>query len=374
MIAHELSQGKLVVIAGGDKQQFALAREVLSIGRASYNDICLYWDPRVSRSHARLVLHNGVWILQDLGSTNGTFLETSRLEAPTVIRHGHRIRFGRVWLQVVMDEPGPLPTTTDTMDLKRQDEMPETYEDELEPVGELRLRSSPVVDVTPAAPAVSLERISDRGGEPQPMSQEQHAGPPPRRSGLLARLFGWVRPASKPSPAVPQPSPASASPLSHAAPPPPPVQPSPIEPATEASFEEATGDSPWLIEVPEPSEPEAPPAPEPTPTERAVAKVMESVLACEVPPLGVEIRAVASDASQPPDTHELRQIIADLNIPAQLSAQLRETLGNSDVFIALSAQEGAQGELLAVAGQVVARLYELPGYRDVLVTPRHNGH
>ncbi len=371
MIAHEPSQGKLVVIAGGEKQQFALSREVLSIGRASYNDICLYWDPRVSRNHARLVLHDGVWILQDLGSTNGTFLETSRLEAPTVIRHGHRIRFGRVWLQVVMDEPGPLPATTD---FERPDETLEPYEDELEPVGELRLHSSPVVDFTPAAPAVSVERISDRGGEPQPMPQEQHAGPPPRRPGVLARLFGWVRPASKPSPAAPAASPVVASPLSPDIPAPPPTPLSQPEPVADASFEERPADSPWLVEVPEALEPEVPPVPEPTPAERAVAKVMESVLACKVPPLEVAIRALASDASQPPDTHELRRIIADLNIPAQLSAQLRETLGNADVSIALSAQEGAQGELLAVAGQVVARLYELPGYRDVLVTPRDNGH
>lgn len=367
MIAHEISQGKLVVIAGGEKQQFALAREVLTIGRASYNDICLYWDPRVSRTHARLVLHDGVWILQDVGSTNGTFLETSRLEAPTIIRHGHRIRFGRVWLQVVMDQPGPLSAITDTTDFASQGEMPEPYEEEFERLGELQLRSSPVVEATPTAPVVTDEPISNHGGELKPMPSEQYAGPPPRRPGLLARLFGWARPAPKLSPAAPPLPPDVAVP-----PPAPPPQP---EPVAETSVEDSSAeDSPWLLEVPEAPVPEVPAVPEPTPAERAVAKVMASVLACKEPPLAVEIRALASDSGETPDTHELRQIIADLNISAQLSAQLRETLGNSDVSIALSAQEGAQEQLLAVAGQVVARLYELPGYRDVLVTPRANGH
>jgi hypothetical protein len=159
-----------------------------------------------------------------------------------------------------------------------------------------------------------------------------------------------------------------------------------VAPAPEESPIEFTEELDGLFDEPVTAETGFAPQPEPVlvtaePTvaapsamERAVAKVMESVLSCRESPLEVEIRALATDPSQTPDTRELRQMIADLDIPSHLSAQLRETLGSPDVAIALSAQSGAQGDLLVFAGQVVARLYEMPAYKDVLVTPQDNGH
>ena len=49
------------------------ARDELSVGRHHSCDV-RFENPRVSRRHARLVFRDGVWIAQDLGSTNGTFL------------------------------------------------------------------------------------------------------------------------------------------------------------------------------------------------------------------------------------------------------------------------------------------------------------
>src|SRR5207248_230758 len=56
---------------------------VVNLGRADYNDIVLP-DPSVSTSHAKLHRREGVWVLVDLDSTNGTFVEGERVsgEAP----------------------------------------------------------------------------------------------------------------------------------------------------------------------------------------------------------------------------------------------------------------------------------------------------
>ncbi len=66
-----------------------------SLGRAPDNDIIL-GASSVSSHHARLELRGGRWILTDLGSTNGTFLEETRLQAhiPTPIPVGQSIRLG----------------------------------------------------------------------------------------------------------------------------------------------------------------------------------------------------------------------------------------------------------------------------------------
>ncbi|MBC9713043.1 FHA domain-containing protein [Streptomyces sp. TRM66268-LWL] len=48
----------------------------------------------VSRSHAELVLQGGIWVLRDLGSTNGTSVNGRRVVGATVVREGDHIAFG----------------------------------------------------------------------------------------------------------------------------------------------------------------------------------------------------------------------------------------------------------------------------------------
>jgi DNA-binding winged helix-turn-helix (wHTH) protein len=51
--------------------------------------------PGVSRRHARLVMTAEAAAIEDLGSKNGTFVAERRIEAPTPLRDGDRIRLGR---------------------------------------------------------------------------------------------------------------------------------------------------------------------------------------------------------------------------------------------------------------------------------------
>lgn len=68
---------------------------VVNIGRGDYNDIVI-GDPSVSTMHAKLQRREAVWILTDMGSTNGTFVEGDRLAGETPLSPGTTLRFGDV--------------------------------------------------------------------------------------------------------------------------------------------------------------------------------------------------------------------------------------------------------------------------------------
>jgi DNA-binding response OmpR family regulator len=78
-------------------REHALTGEVITVGRAIENDIVIT-SKRVSRGHARLRREGWRVILEDLGSTNGTFLNGERLSAPVDLRDGDQLGFGDVVL------------------------------------------------------------------------------------------------------------------------------------------------------------------------------------------------------------------------------------------------------------------------------------
>jgi signal transduction histidine kinase len=98
---------KLRVLTGDmEGHEFEFDGEVITIGRRAENDVPLPLDLRISRFHAQLTLGpDGTWLLQDLESTNGTFLEHRRLHAPTPVGPGDRFRMGRTWLEVLEEAP-----------------------------------------------------------------------------------------------------------------------------------------------------------------------------------------------------------------------------------------------------------------------------
>jgi hypothetical protein len=65
------------------------------IGRGVNCDVMLE-DKTVSGRHARLAYHHGQWWLEDLASTNGTFLNGEPVSAAVVLTHGDQIRCGQV--------------------------------------------------------------------------------------------------------------------------------------------------------------------------------------------------------------------------------------------------------------------------------------
>lgn len=71
------------------------------VGRRPGSDIFLN-DTYMSGEHARLTLHEGRWWLADLGSTNGTFVNGTRIDRPTPLTPGVEVRFGRINLRFTM--------------------------------------------------------------------------------------------------------------------------------------------------------------------------------------------------------------------------------------------------------------------------------
>ena len=67
----------------------------VNIGRADYTDLVIA-DPSVSTTHAKLQRKDDVWVLTDLGSTNGTYVEGEAVTGETALTPGTTIRFGDV--------------------------------------------------------------------------------------------------------------------------------------------------------------------------------------------------------------------------------------------------------------------------------------
>ncbi len=85
---------RLILLSGASTgTEYPLEKTELQLGRDLSNDIVIN-DAEVSRRHARLVLQGDGYVLEDLGSTNGTFIQGQRLAAPVVLRPGETITIG----------------------------------------------------------------------------------------------------------------------------------------------------------------------------------------------------------------------------------------------------------------------------------------
>jgi pSer/pThr/pTyr-binding forkhead associated (FHA) protein len=57
-------------------------------------------DTYISQEHARIYSRNGSWVVEDLGSTNGTYLNQRKVTMPVEIAPGDRIRVGKTTIEV----------------------------------------------------------------------------------------------------------------------------------------------------------------------------------------------------------------------------------------------------------------------------------
>lgn len=86
---------QVAIITGrnaGSNMQINGKKELL-IGRAASSDLVI-GDEFASSMHAKLVLVGEDWVLQDLNSTNGTFLDGKKVTTPATVRVGMNIRIG----------------------------------------------------------------------------------------------------------------------------------------------------------------------------------------------------------------------------------------------------------------------------------------
>jgi predicted component of type VI protein secretion system len=75
-------------------ETYLLTGNEISIGRDATNQIVIN-DTEVSRRHARLILQGDTYLFQDLGSTNGSFVNAKRLMGPRLLHSGEVITLGQ---------------------------------------------------------------------------------------------------------------------------------------------------------------------------------------------------------------------------------------------------------------------------------------
>ena len=93
--AHQL------IVTGGTLAgtRITLGEAPITIGRAEDSTLVIT-DDYASARHARLISRAGQWYLEDLGSTNGTYLDRAKVSALTPVPLGVPIRIGRTSLEL----------------------------------------------------------------------------------------------------------------------------------------------------------------------------------------------------------------------------------------------------------------------------------
>ena len=88
------SASRLVITSGAKEgMELPLGGQPLTIGRSSDSGLVIR-DDYTSTHHARLMLLNDSWVVQDLDSTNGTFLDGTRVVVPTQVPLNTPVKIG----------------------------------------------------------------------------------------------------------------------------------------------------------------------------------------------------------------------------------------------------------------------------------------
>ena len=169
-------QYRLVVRQGPIPGQiFELNKSVINIGRDVSNDFVIN-DAEVSRKHAKLTLEGDRYNIDDLNSTNGTYIDGQRLIGPHVLAIGEVIMFGDN-VGVIYDGEPPMPDVT----------VPSTLELERTPVAAI---PAPVESYVPPPVATRPETVNIPEPQAEVTEQEpEHAvetGRKPINTWLLA--------------------------------------------------------------------------------------------------------------------------------------------------------------------------------------------
>jgi pSer/pThr/pTyr-binding forkhead associated (FHA) protein len=93
-----------------EEREFPLVAPTATIGRETINEI-VFDDPEISRRHTRVTQLAGRFIIEDLGSTNGTFLNGRRINTPAPLANGDVIDLGGSVRLTYLGPPGAAAAT-----------------------------------------------------------------------------------------------------------------------------------------------------------------------------------------------------------------------------------------------------------------------
>ena len=114
--ADHIPENAFLIVDG--RKVFPLNQNVINIGRRLENDLVLD-DPRISRTHSQLRAIKGRYVIFDLNSTGGTFVNGQRVQQ-TVLYPGDVVSLAGVTLVFGQDNPPPRPDLRETGPLQFQ--------------------------------------------------------------------------------------------------------------------------------------------------------------------------------------------------------------------------------------------------------------
>lgn len=207
----------LIQEKGGEQRRMVFNKSEVTIGRVQGNDVVL-GKGNVSKRHARIVLKDSKFIIVDLKSTNGTYVNGRKITSPLVVKNSDKIYIGDFIVGVDEatnaegDGPSEITTSPPSPNIMQQLDPDALHTGDAG--GETSL--SPVV-----APARSLPPRPAPGnpGREVPGPRTRELGPPPPVAPAAARSQTGLSSPGRPSGALP---PTAAMPPLSPVPPPPP--------------------------------------------------------------------------------------------------------------------------------------------------------
>jgi serine phosphatase RsbU (regulator of sigma subunit) len=97
------SMAKLILLQGGQATPYDLSGNEMIVGRLPECDI-QFNSNMISRRHARFIRQEHEIVLEDLGSGNGTFVNGQKIDAPVLLKHDDRVKFGPILTRFEADD------------------------------------------------------------------------------------------------------------------------------------------------------------------------------------------------------------------------------------------------------------------------------
>jgi pilus assembly protein CpaF len=174
---------------GGAEKREAFDQPEISIGRVQGNDLMLP-KGNVSKRHARLVYRDGRFIVTDMNSTNGTYVNRRRINQATIVRQGDRIYIGDFVIRIEAqdDSSGLSPSRQSVAPIPLREQMmtsPDTLSRSKIPAA----APAPPAPYPPVPPAPRLPSSQTQGDLPSSAAPPSSSSTPSRvEASVVERL------------------------------------------------------------------------------------------------------------------------------------------------------------------------------------------
>jgi pilus assembly protein CpaF len=178
---------------GGAERRESFDKNEINVGRVQGNDLMLP-KGNVSKHHARLLFRDGRFIVTDLKSTNGTYVNGRKIAQATIVREGDKIYIGDFVLR--LESNGASAVANQEPTASGEEESIRTLAREA--AAQQAARPAPA----PNAPAVTLKAPTHPPPAPLPRPQPQNVSNAPSPIGMPTGVGPTPPPAPRPEPAA----------------------------------------------------------------------------------------------------------------------------------------------------------------------------